>query len=220
MFLLLLMDDLEQNWLVDILDASSLTHCRNEPNEVEGASLEYLQSLWYSKDALEKVISAWDERVAIAKISTSERDHHIETPKQHVYAISQKIGLSSWPVRPKIRRVLRLFLSDLRRGEWRVPWWISDRYALQNSCAVIKVNMLAAWFVNWHIHKYPNCPTIHIVRHPGGYLNSSIRRFFSQCTASQLHKERQYYGKMLSTAVQIAPHWSDILGDIESMDSV
>lgn len=205
------------NWLLDICDASSATHCRNEPNEVEGAALEFVQELWYSSTALERVVAAWDRQVAYARISTSIRDHHIDTPKDHVYAFAQKTGLASFPVRPKARKVLGTFLPKFRLGEWTVPWWISNRYFLEQACTVFKINMLAAWFVNWHVLQYPERPVLHIVRHPGGYLNSSVNRFFSKRTSSELEQERQYYQAMLTTAGQISPRWQEILGDIQSM---
>ncbi len=205
------------NWLLDILDASSVTHCRNEPNEVRDSALECVNSLWYSKQALDEVALFWDQRVSLAKISRSERDHHISTSKQHIHHLSQKTGLASFPVRPKIRKFLSLFLAELRKGEWPVPPWIVNRQSLEESCAVLKINMLAGWFINWHVVQYPHIPILHIVRNPKGYLNSSVRRFFSQCSASDLEKEREFYTMMLRTAVSIAPKWKDVLGDIDEM---
>lgn len=205
------------NWLLDIFDASPSTHCRNEPNEVLGSSLEYVRELWKSPRSADKVTALWETKVSIARISSSERDHRIEAPKNHVYTFAQKTGLASLPVRPKFRKVLRQIFPDLRHGEWPVPRWVGDRHMLEKSCTVLKINMLASWFVNWHVDQYSNRPVLHIVRHPAGYLNSSIRRFFSKCSSSQREFEHQFYQRMLRTAIEIAPEWEEIIGDVEAL---
>lgn len=206
------------NWLLDILDASPNTHCRNEPDETANSSLEYMKSLRFSEKALEYVTDNWEERVNLSRISMSERDHHIDTSKNHIYALSQKTGLVSLPVRPKIKRALRIFVPNLWKGEWPVPWWISNRSDLENSCTILKMNMLFASFVNWHLEKYPHIPVLHIVRHPCGYLNSSINRFFSKCSLVKISQEYDLYQAMLHTTILNAPNWTKHLGELETMD--
>ena len=208
------------NWLLDILDASPETHCRNEPNEVPNSALEYVRDLWFSENAINHIVPDWDQKISLARISMSERDHRITTPKNHIYTFAQKSGLSGLPSSSKARKLLRLFVPTLRQGEWIVPWWISPSKKLNNSCTILKINMLAASFVDWHTKQYPQIPILHIVRHPGGYLNSSITRFFSKCSPEELEKELKFYRNMLRTATISSPKWQAVVGNIEAMNLI
>ncbi len=205
------------NWLLDILDASEFSHCRNEPDEVPESCLAYLHRLWYSDKALESVTEQWDSQIRQAKLCMSKRDHHVETPKKHIYPFAQKSGLATLPTRAKARQVLQAFFPELRRGEWKVPRWIADEDRLAQACAVFKINMLVAWFVSWLLNERPQIPVIHIVRHPGGYFNSSLQRFFSKRTDAELAAESQFYKTLLRTAVQVYPQWANRIGDIDAL---
>ncbi|MEL4895851.1 sulfotransferase [Crocosphaera sp. Alani8] len=206
------------NWLLDILDASEKTHCRNEPDAVSNSQLEYVRTLWSSKDSLEEVLRQWETRINKAKLCMSERDHHIETPKQHIYPLSHKSGIATLPTRRKIRQALRLVMPQFRQGEWQVPWWIADETKLEQACGVFKINRLAAWFVHPLAVNYPQIPILHIVRHPGGYLNSALKRFFVSCSTEELNKEFELYQMIMKTAIQVYPEWQERVGDLSSMD--
>ena len=205
------------NWLLSILDASPLTHCRNEPQDIPDSPFHNLPNAWELRDNPAAMDEKWDSFVNWTGTHMGERDHRITNPKAHVHPLAQQLGIAYWPVRPKIRRLLRLVLPELRQGEWKMPWWIGSQAKLDQAYAIIKINDLRAWIVRWLLENRPDVPIIHIVRHPGGQLNSGIRRFFSQLSSEKLASERSLYQNILKTAVQLDSQWADQFRDIETM---
>ncbi len=208
------------NWLLSILDASPLTHCRNEPHDILDSPFHSLPDAWELRDNPALMDEKWDSFVNWTGTHMGERDHRIANPKAHVYPLAQQLGIAYWPVRPKIRRLLQMVLPELRQGEWKMPWWIGSQAKLDQAHAIIKINDLRAWIVRWLLKNRSDVPIIHIIRHPGGYLNSIISRFFSHLNPEQLESERSLYQSILRTAVQLDPQWAAQFGDIESMSLI
>ena len=49
---------------------------------------------------------------------------------------------------------------------------------------VLKINDMPARLVEWIMDHHPEVPLLHIVRAPGGQLNSGLRRFFNHLAAN------------------------------------
>lgn len=208
------------NWLLSMLDASPQTHCRNEPQDIPSSPFHGLPHAQHLQNEPEEMAHRWETFAKWTGTHMGERDHRIKAPKHHVYPISQRLGVAYWPVRPKIRKALKFVWPALNQGEWLMPWWIGRQEKLSQAYGIFKVNDLRAWYVLWLLNEYPHLPIVHIVRHPGGQLNSGINRFFSNLSEHQLEQERQLYIGILETAVQLDPSWQDVFGNIRAMELI
>lgn len=205
------------NWLLTMLDASRLTHCRNEPQEIQTSPYHRLPTPPLDGNVSEAMAMKWDAFVAWTSQRMGERDLKITNPKNHIYAWAQKTGIAHLPVRPKLQKQLRPFIPALQRGEWLMPAWIGNQTRLHQALAVLKVNDLRAWVAEWIFQHRPQVPVIHITRHPGGQLNSGIKRFFSDLSPEQQTREQHLHQGILKLAAQLHPEWGEKFGDIEAM---
>jgi len=201
------------NWLLDIFNASHQTFCRNEPNEVHDSPCNQLHPLWHVTASMSDMDVSWDELAACMASSMGERDHRLIAPKDYVHPLSQKLGIAYFPARPKILPALRVFLPPLRSGEWEMPWWIGDQSKLTQAYAVLKINQSARIAI-WLLKNRPQVPVFHIVRHPGGRLNSWLNRFLAKRDVAYI---RQRNRDRLREVLRISPEWCDIFGDIDAM---
>ncbi|MEB3273340.1 MAG: hypothetical protein VKJ85_06095 [Prochlorothrix sp.] len=200
------------NWLLSMLAASPLTHCRNEPHDIASSPFHTLPTAQEIRCNPDLMADRWRSFVTWTVQRMGERDHRITAPKTYVHPLAQKLGVAYFPVRPKIRRTLKYLVPSLRQAEWRIPWWIGSQRSLNQACGVLKINDLRAWIVRWVLETQPEVPVLHIVRHPGGQLNSGIRRFFQDLSPTELASEQQLYQGILKTAIEVDPHWRPILG--------
>jgi hypothetical protein len=205
------------NWLLSILDASRETHCRNEPHIIGSSPYHQLPDPPLQDSRHELMSSSWDAFAHWTANTFGERDHKISTPKKHLYSWIQKIGLASIPARPKVQKALRGSVPAFKRGEWAMPFWMGNPQKLSQAMAVFKLIDMPAWRVEWLLQHRSQIPVLHIIRHPGGFLNSGINRFFSTLTPQALEAERQLFQNRLKQNILIYPEWSEKLGDIESM---
>lgn len=205
------------NWLLTMLDASQLTHCRNEPQEIKQSPYHQLPLPPLAGDTSDLMAKQWDAFVTWTAQRMGERDLKITNPKRHVYGWSQKTGLAYLPVRPTVRRVFKPLFRGLQRGEWEMPAWVGNQRLLNEAFAVLKINDLKAWTAAWIFQHRPQVPVIHITRHPGGQLNSGIKRFFSGLSAAEQAEERRLYQDILKLALQVHPEWAERFGNIDAM---
>ncbi|WP_072620290.1 sulfotransferase [Spirulina major] len=200
------------NWLLDILDASPLTYCRNEPNEVHDSPCQKLAPLWQGGQdvaTMTDMAAHWDEIAAWMGSRMGERDHRLATPKQYVHPWAQKLGVAYYPARPKIRQALRTAFPGMRAGEWPMPWWVGDQQKLEQAYAVLKINQAARVAV-WLLKNRPQVPVLHIVRHPGGRLNSWLNRFLAVRDRDRINQRNK---DRLRDVLAVSPEWSDRIGD-------
>lgn len=198
------------NWLLSMLDASHLTHCRNEPQDIVDSPFHLLPTRPQMTTNPGYMAERWDYFANWTGTHMGERDHRITAPKNHIYRFSQTLGLAYWPVRPKIRSTLKSIFTDLRQGEWPIPGWMGQQSKLSDAHGVFKINDFRAWYVRWLLKYRSQNKIIHIARHPGGQLNSGINRFFSSLDKSFLEEERRLYTGILQTVVEYEPYWTEV----------
>src|SRR5690606_11342365 len=104
------------NWLLDVLDASPLTHARNEPNEIDGAPLTSLESPWVKRDHQPDLERRWDDAARWAAHRVGNRDHYAHVPKVYHHAWAAALHLPRAMVRPRIRRAVSMISPALRDG--------------------------------------------------------------------------------------------------------
>ena len=90
---------------------------------------------------------------------------------------------------------------------------VFDHAALGRAVCVLKFNQVPGW-VEWVLNNRENYRVIHIVRHPGGMLNSWQRRYLSR------HDETCVAHESRSRLQEIAhrrPRWRRGFGDLEAL---
>lgn len=205
------------NWLLTMLDASPFTHCRNEPQEILQSPFHQLPDPFEILKNPQEMEHKWHHFVAWTASHMGERDHRIIVPKNHVYPLSQQLGIAALPARPRIQNALKSIFPNWRRGEWKMPWWIGNQQKLCQAYAVFKINDLRSWYVKWLLEHHSNVPVLHIVRHPGGQLNSGINRFFAQLDFEARSQEQALYQNILKMAVTLEPEWENTFGTIQDL---
>jgi hypothetical protein len=203
------------NWLLEILDQSRQTHCRNEPNECAGSALAALPTGLGCRPGLgAELESAWDAAIARASRSFGERDHTIPAAKDHFSRLAQRTGL----VRLARSKRLRKGLNSVRRTrlaeEWPIPSWVRSRRGWDQRVPVLKLTVVPGWIV-WALENRPEARVLHIVRHPGGFLNSYIKRWLSyQADQEEVARANR---NVLVQIVAHEPEWAERFGDIAAM---
>lgn len=207
------------NWLLDILDASRLTFCRSEPDGIYSSPMRKIHDLEFKEQVHDSDAfgNHWDVMVEWTRLHIGIRDHQITTPKKYIHPVSLKLGLARWPNRPKIRKLLSFIMPELRQEEILMPWWIGDRYKLTQAIPVFKID-LDPWLVSWILQHRSQTTMLHIVRHPGGILNSTLERFWNKCSPEKATKELEINRNKLRTILKYEAEWADRFGNIDKMN--
>ena len=157
------------NWLLDTMDASFHTHCRNEPYGVAGSAFRTLPQVWDWAEPVsaETYEARWDEVAHRSVMSIGDRDHQFRYPKAYVHPVAAATGLHNVLTRPRLRASVARVVPRWREGEWPLPWWVGSRARLGGAVGILKV-ALDRFTVGWLVANRPQVPIVHIVRHPGG----------------------------------------------------
>ena len=186
------------NRLLDILDLSEITACRNEPDEINGGRLSGFGFQLFN-DQLQKpdIVELHRELIAAGYIR-SDRDRFNRSEKQFL----TPIGKSLLPV--MARRKLRTLAhtTGLMRNplEWKLPQVaINDNPILP----IVKLNARPIWAEQ--VAKIePGLRIVHNIRQPWKFLNSWYNRFIlNQDTLAASFTEHfadvplllEYYGR-------------------------
>ena len=94
-----------------------------------------------------------------------------------------------------------------------MPWWIGDQAKLTQAYAVLKINQSARVAI-WLLKNRPQVPVFHIVRHPGGRLNSWLNRFLAKRDTAYIEQRNK---ERLREVLSISPEWAGTFGDIGTM---
>lgn len=200
------------NWLLQTLDLSPLTHCRNEADKLAGSPFRQIQNPWVDVEGAD-LAPAWDEAVACAAVHWGERDHLVPGPKAHLRGISRRLGLYRLVAGHRCRSVLRLLMPSLRGAEYRFPAWVVNRTALAEARCVLKLNQVPGWAA-WLLKHRTNTVVLHIARHPGGMLNSWRHRFLNRKGEDAVRAASRDRLQLIATADEA---WADRFGDIDAM---
>jgi hypothetical protein len=206
------------NWLLDILDQSPLTHCRNEPNEVPGSPLAKLPSPYVpsaAADANAALAAGWDAAARFAATHVGEFDHALPGPKNHIYGFSRAMGLAR-SINPRPRKLLKVLMPSLGNHEFPLPFWVGSNRRLAESLGVLKFVQAPIW-AGWVLNNRPNVQVLHIVRHPGGFLNSWKNRWLKENDPETVRRANR---DRLDAVRKALPQWVPLFGDIDAMGVV
>lgn len=201
------------NWLLDILDLSAKTHCRNEADQLTTSPLAGLSMKRVQLPLDEALGQQWDQAIALASLKMGVRDRIGGTRKYHLYDIVRRFGGAYVFRKKRLRLLLSFLMPSLRQEDWPVPWWFSSPQALEQAFTVFKLNQIPAW-TEWLLLNRPDTMIIHIVRHPSGFLNSWQKRYLAQQNSSEVKRTNQ---ERLRQIAEIDANWSQLFGDIEVM---
>jgi hypothetical protein len=204
------------NWLLDILDQSPRTHCRNEPNEVPGSPMATLPSPYVpTADSDAALAAGWDAAARFAATHVGEFDHALPGPKNHIYGFSRATGLAR-SINPRPRKLLKVLAPSLGKHEFPLPFWVGSNRRLAESLGVLKFVQAPIWAA-WVLNHRPNVQVLHIVRHPGGFLNSWKNRWLNE---NDPQRVRQANRDRLEAVRKARPEWEPLFGDIDAMGVV
>ncbi len=102
---------------------------------------------------------------------------------------------------------------SLRQGEWSLPWWLGSKQRLTESLPVLKLIVSPGW-TDFILRTRPNVKVLHIVRHPGGVLNSWLNRYVAHRDVREVKNGSR---ARLEQLAQSDPNWARRLGDIQRM---
>lgn len=200
------------NWLLDTLDTSPETHCRNEPHGLVGTALNRFPLVWtephvdrpgYYRDHWDQVAHQTARRFGI-------RDHNITYTKPYLHPWSNHLNASRLMTGPRARRVVSRVDRRLARTEWLMPSWVGSQRSLEQSLAVLKI-LIDAPLLEWLLEERPDVPVVHIVRHPGGRLNSWLTRLLGPMNREQrveLHAHRVARAERIRSH---DPQWAQLM---------
>ncbi|MFA9479094.1 sulfotransferase [Phycisphaerales bacterium AB-hyl4] len=202
------------NWLLSLLDHSPRTHCRNEPNELGGEPWQRLPSPWVCQPLDHDAVAPhWDAAVAWSAARVGQRDHRLPDTKAHVHQWARPLGLDRMMKGPKLRRAVSVAQPTLAEPEWQPPRWWARPDALTAAVPVLKLNQVPAWAC-WSLAHRPDAMHVHIVRHPGGFLNSYRNRWLAhhdRDTVTRLNRDR------LHQIAAVDDTWATRFDDIHTL---
>ncbi len=96
------------NWLLDLLDLSVMTHCRNEPNKLETSLFSQLPSPLVRQSVDDVFGQKWNQAIASAALKMSGRDRIGNTGKSHLYELVRQFGGAYVLSKKKLRLLVSL----------------------------------------------------------------------------------------------------------------
>jgi len=202
------------NWLLELLDLSSETFCRNEPYGAAESPLNRLTThRWVDRADQSELEARWDEAVRWTCTHMGERDPAVRVRKNHLFEACRRMGVYRCVRGPRLRAALGGVLPSLRGQEWEIPRWLGSRAGLARSLPVLKLVSPPGW-ATFVLRHRPTTPVLHIVRHPGGFLNSWANRYLATQDAAAVLEANL---ARLRDVVAEDPSWAQRFGDIGMM---
>ena len=199
------------NWVVRLFNFSPATFCRKYPHRLEGSPMRDLIDPLWRMEGDEALQRDWERAVRWAALRMGKHDQPIEDPKEYIHEASRRIGLTRLVCRPGLRRALGLVLPALRHEEWPLPLWLGRREQLAEALPVLKLGIAAPFVLRYR----PGHPVFHVVRHPGGFLNSWMRRYLPRHDPEDVADANR---RRLHWLTEQDPAWAACLPDIDQMD--
>ena len=201
------------NWLLDLLDLSVMTHCRNEPNKLETSLFSQLPSPLVRQSLDDVFGQKWNQAIASAALKMSGRDRIGNTGKSHLYELVRQFGGSYVLSKKKWRLLVSLVMPSLRQTDWLVPWWFANLHALEEASTVLKLNQIPAW-AEWVLRNHSAILVIHIVRHPAGFLNSWRKRYLAKHDSVKVRRSNE---ERLTKIADSDKRWAKLFGNVRAM---
>jgi len=203
------------NWLLELFDLSAETFCRNEPDRSSGTPFDEIStgtSVWRAEQT--ELQEVWDQAVHWWATHRGGEDHRVVVPKDYVRPVARALGLWRVVQSARARRWLGV-ARPLRGDDWALPSWVCDPRRLDRALPVLKLLLAPGW-TSFVLKHRPRTEVFHIVRHPGGFLNSWSNRYRSK------HEEVEVLTANRDRLESIAarePEWRNRFGNISAMSA-
>lgn len=201
------------NWLLNILNLHGDTHCRNEPNKQSTSLFKHLplSDGRFESDASFETL--WDDAVDWACTHYGERDRMPRSKKNYLYDLPFDLGMWRILEKQKIRLILSPLSPSLASSEWRLPWWLGPRHALEKARPVLKIVAQHNW-CQWAVANRSDSHKIHIIRHPGGVMLSWAKRYLA---LNDPDKVLEANINRLKSVIDFKPEWGGVIGDLTTI---
>ncbi len=204
------------NWLLELLDLSRETFCRNEPYGASSSPLNreaVARHRFIERPDQRLLEECWDEAANWTRLHMGIRDPRTTIRKDYLHEAARQLGLYRLVYGPRLRRVLSAVVPSLRGEEWKIPSWLGGREQLERSIAILKLVAPPGW-ATFVLRRRPGVPVLHIVRHPGGFLKSWSSRYAANEDPAKHLRENH---RRLHEIASVAPDWKKQFGRIEDM---
>lgn len=162
------------NRILDILDTSDITSCRNEANEVCGSEFYGIGGELFPAELEECHIRKLQEAISRSNLRRSRRDRLTLREKSYANILARQFSVLT--SKSKIRRGLRLARIISNEHEWDLPPWTLNKDISYTAVPVLKLNSCPAWATGL-VNTDRNCYIVHNIRDPFDYLQSWYNRF-------------------------------------------
>jgi hypothetical protein len=201
------------NWILDILDLCENTWCRNEPNELINSAMASLADGTLIDSEFFPDTDDWTEVIRKTGEAFGDRDRVGKESKDYYRASICRHLVQFIYDKPRVRKPLKSIFSHFELDEWVIPRFFLDDKQRSNRLTIVKVNQMPAWS-HFILDKDGNGKVIHIVRHPGGFLNSWKNRYLRHmCSAVVLLENRT----RLERLAGLSETWRKRMGNIIQM---
>jgi len=207
------------NYLLGLLDQSPATHCRNEPDQLDASALARLAPFRFFVDDEARLANLFDAALRQAARCVGPRDHMTDVEKRWIKRGRRRAGY--FFLRQRYRAVERLVhrRKPMDGKELAYPGWMVDAGKLEQSFHVFKLNG-AAGYGAWALRERPAGQVIHIVRHPGGFVKSWLKRWVRGEGGQERGKGNPDTLREEDRLREIArrdQRWAELLGDVEAI---
>jgi len=199
------------NWLLDLFNLSETTYVRNEPHELNTSPISELNSFRVAvRSNQELLIKEWDLKIELVNNRASAIDPWI--PKGKVYL---KFNRLKYMLLRSIRckKILSMFIEKFRVDEWDMPLSSVDNAIWKNAYRVFKFVQSPGW-AEFLLKNKAHVHVFHIVREPGGFVNSWKNRYLSIEESKVVHNNNLLRLKDISTQDD---KWREKFGDIDQL---
>jgi len=199
------------NWLLDLFNLSEKTYVCNEPHELVSSPIcQFNPYRVVVRNNQEKLENSWDSTIGAVANRMSTIDPWVVDNKNYFrFRKFIYVFLRS----NKIRRFLSLFCKKLANDEWEMPSIAIDDVEWKKAYRIFKFVQSPGW-ADFLLKARSDVHIFHIVRRPGGFLNSWRNRYLSTEEQCQVHDEN--LNRLRDIAVE-DKFWAGKFGDIEQL---
>jgi hypothetical protein len=207
------------NYLLGLLDQSPATHCRNEPDQLDRSALAQLAPFRFFVDDEARLAQLFDIAVRQAARCLGPRDHMTDVEKRWIKRGRRQVGY--FYLRQRYRAVERLIhrRKPMDGKELVYPGWMVEHERLARSFHVFKLNG-AVGYGAWALRERSTSRVIHIVRHPGGFFKSWLKRWVRGEGGQERGKGNPDTLREEDRLREIArrdERWARLLGDLDAI---
>jgi len=199
------------NWLLELFNYSEDTYCRNEPHELLSSPISQLNSYRVVvREDQTQLVGNWDNMIDIISNRMGIYDAWIKEKKTY-FKLRKSLYIL---IRSnKIRKILGCFSQKFKGDEWDFPQQSVQKDEWNKAYRIFKIVQSPGWAV-FLLNNKKKVNVFHIVRHPGGFLNSWKNRYLSTEEVAKVHSVNI---ERLKTVVRENARWGNIFGDISNL---